>query len=392
MRVLYSFPFAMGAHGIGNTALNQVLALDQLGCTVTVWCTSLAHPLPKSVNVVQTLKVGGLRVPHRVLGIDRTCRIHDARVANALKRQPESFDVVHTWPLGALSTLMAARSLNLPGYREVPNTHTQNAYAEVSLERRYLGLPPSRGHSHTPSDTRLQREEAEYAEASGLLVPSDHVAETFLKRNFHASKLHRHQYGYDPNLFSPEPHTDSIDRPFTALFAGSCEPRKGLHYALQAWYNSGAANCGRFIICGHFAPDYRALLRPLLDHPSIQYVEFAQRPDKVMRRSDILILPSVEEGSALVTYEAMACGVVPLVSEAAGAPCTHNIDGLIHPTRDLVTLTAQLRMLSNESESLQRLRRAALCSSQDLTWRAAGSRLIEIYREQSIADFCKDSK
>ena len=38
-----------------------------------------------------------------------------------------------------------------------------------------------------------------------------------------------------------------------------------------------------------------------------------------MRNTDVLVLPSIEEDSALVTYVARASGCVLLVSDAAGA-------------------------------------------------------------------------
>jgi hypothetical protein len=38
-----------------------------------------------------------------------------------------------------------------------------------------------------------------------------------------------------------------------------------------------------------------------------------------MRNPDVLVLPSIEEDSALVTYDARASGCVLLVSDAAGA-------------------------------------------------------------------------
>ena len=50
---------------------------------------------------------------------------------------------------------------------------------------------------------------------------------------------------------------------------GRGEPRKGLHYALRAWIASGAAESGRFVIVGAIDPDYRAVLAPLLAHPSV---------------------------------------------------------------------------------------------------------------------------
>ena len=54
-----------------------------------------------------------------------------------------------------------------------------------------------------------------------------------------------------------------------------------------------------------------------------------------MRKSNILVLSSIEEGSALVTSEARASGCVLLVSEAAGAICTHMENALVHRVGDV---------------------------------------------------------
>ncbi|HEV7148858.1 MAG TPA: glycosyltransferase, partial [Pedococcus sp.] len=94
---------------------------------------------------------------------------------------------------------------------------------------------------------------------------------------------------------------------------------------------------------------------------------------------DLLLLPSVEEGSALVTYEAQASGCVPVVSDAAGARCTHDVDGLVHPARDLPMLTEQLVRLSTSADLLTRLRTRALAHSPTLTWDAAADRLVAAY-------------
>ncbi len=67
------------------------------------------------------------------------------------------------------------------------------------------------------------------------------------------------------------------------------------------------------MILGEFVPGYAEALGPLLEHPSVEVRGFASDPAAVMREADVLVLPSVEEGSALVTYEAQLCGCVPVV-------------------------------------------------------------------------------
>jgi glycosyltransferase involved in cell wall biosynthesis len=377
LRVLYSFPHALGRSGIGTTAYHQVTSLADLGCSVTVYCASLARPLPTTVRVVTTMAVAGRRVPQRVVGVDRSYAFHDRRVAHELQAHPERYDVVHTWPLGGEATLLAARAAGVPGLREVPNTHTAHAMAVVAAELDRLGLAQPSGHSHTVSPTRLHRENAEYAAAAGLLVPSDASAHTFLERGFAPAKLLRHRYGYDPDRFHPQERQPGA---FTAVFAGRCEPRKGLHLALQAWRQSGAGERGgRLLVCGGLDADYGRLLAPELAQPGVEVVGFSERLGDLMAAADVLVLPSLEEGSALVTYEALASGLVPLVSTAAGAPVRADHDALVHEPGDVGRLAEHLRLVSTDPVRLATLRRHALQGARRLTWTESGRRLVDCY-------------
>jgi glycosyltransferase involved in cell wall biosynthesis len=162
---------------------------------------------------------------------------------------------------------------------------------------------------------------------------------------------------------------------------GSCEPRKGLHYALEAWRDSIARLHGEFLICGNFVPGYREKIVRLLDDPTIKDMGYSADVPGVMRRCDVVILPSIEEGSALVTYEARACGCVLMVSDAAGARCEHMVDGLVHPTGDVQAIRSHFDMLVNDRALLKRLRAASLDGVDGLTWQAAAKRLASAYRE-----------
>ena len=377
LRVLYSFPHTLGAPGIGTTALHQVRGLRAAGAEVSVICTAV-DPSIERFDATRTLTVLGRRVPHRTfLRVAAAFRFHDRRAAARLAAG--DFDVVHTWPLGALATLRAARSLTVLGSREAPNSHTAAAYAAAQEEADRVGISAGRGHSHRPDPRRLARELAEYAAAELILTPSDHVRQSFLAAGLPATALARHHYGFDPDRFHPRGRDDDAGRRFTAVFLGSAEPRKGLHYALTAWHASGAASTGTLVIAGNFVPGYRESLRPLLEHPSVQLRGFVDDTAALLRQADVLLLPSVEEGSALVTYEAQACGCVPLVSTAVGALATDGVEALLHPPRDVTVLADQIRRVSTDPALLAGLRDRAIAGASAKTWAAAGERMLEIF-------------
>jgi glycosyltransferase involved in cell wall biosynthesis len=380
-RVLYSFPGRLGETGIGLIALQQIEGLVSEGFEVQVYCGSTDRPVPGVSKLVETFKIAGVTIPYyRLLSMPRACGMHDGIVARSL-RAGGGVDIVHCWPLGAARTFATARALGARSLLERPNTHTAFAFEVVARELDKLNMRLPRDHPHRQNTRRLAKEEAEYELADFLLCPSDFVARTLRERGIPSAKLVATQYGYDPAKFSVDGKAGKSAGGLSVCFVGRCEPRKGLHYALEAWAASGAGKSGQFLICGKFVPGYRDRMGPVLTDPSVQHLGFTGDVASVMRRCDVMVLPSIEEGSALVTYEARACGCVLMVSDASGARCEHMVDGLVHPVGDVATIREHFAMLSRDRALLERLRAASLAGIGGLTWQAAGKRLAQAYRE-----------
>ena len=177
----------------------------------------------------------------------------------------------------------------------------------------------------------------------------------------------------------------------SVLFVGGCAPRKGLHYALAAWLQSPAHYDGKFVIAGEFVPGYAEKLALWLSDPSVHVLGHRNDVAELMRAADILILPSIEEGSALVTSEARGSGCVLLVSEAAGAICKHGENALVHGVGDVDALSQHITLLYQDRVLLEKLRTESLRTVNEITWTAAGRILLDVYRE-TIEMKKRDSK
>jgi glycosyltransferase involved in cell wall biosynthesis len=315
----------------------------------------------------------------------RAFSLHDYIVSRRLEALSEQIDIVHTWPLGALKTLETAARLGIPAVLERPNAHTRFAYDVVKRECERLGVALPEEHEHAYNEEVLNKEEVEYKMATRLLCPSAFVARTFINHGFQEHQLARHQYGFDEQTYYPDPSPRDSGTGLTMLFVGGCAPRKGLHYALEAWLNSSACRQGRFRIAGAFVPGYAERLSDLLRHPSIQILGHRTDVPQLMRDADLLVLPSIEEGSALVTSEARGSGCVLLVSEAAGAICRHLENALVHRVGDVSALTQHITLLHEDRALLQQLRTSSLRQVSEITWAAAGVRLFDVYRETIAA-------
>ena len=330
VRVLYSFPNKLGAQRICYTAWQQVKGLAAAGAKVTVFTGGLLRPVPQEVTVHTTLARGRLRIPYKLIGSKRAMALHDYIVSRRLKEMAGEIDIIHTWPQGALRTLKVAKELGIPTVLERCNAHTRFAYEVVLKECERLGVALPPGHESAFNEDVLRVEEEEFRRADRLLCPSEFVVKTFLDRGFTPDRLARHIYGLDEKVYFPRAEPREHRRGLTMLFVGVCAVRKGLHYALEAWLQSPACQDGTFLIAGEFLPAYAEKLAPLLANPSIRVLGHRTDVPELMRKSDILVLPSIEEGSALVTYDARGSGCVLLVSDAAGASCTHGENALVH--------------------------------------------------------------
>jgi glycosyltransferase involved in cell wall biosynthesis len=385
VRVLYSFPHKLGADRICYTAWQQVNGLAAAGADVLVFPGVLHRPVPANVKVQPTLAWGKLRVSYRLLGSLRACALHDWIVSRRIERMAGQIDIIHTWPLGALQTLKTAARLGIPTVLERPNANTRLAMEVVQKECERLGvaLPPD--HEHAYNEEKLRKEEEEYRLASRLLCPSDFVVKTFLDKGYARERLARHIYGFDEKVYYPSSELRDVKRGLTMLFVGVCAVRKGVHYALEAWLKSPACQDGTFLIAGEFLPAYAAKLAPLLSHPSVRVLGHRNDVPELMRKSDILVLPSIEEGFGLVITEAMGSGCVPLASEACTEFCRDMETGLVHKVGDVATLAHQITLLHEDRALLERLRSASLRMVPEFTWTAAGARLLQVYRETIAA-------
>jgi glycosyltransferase involved in cell wall biosynthesis len=381
VRVLFSFPLRLGADRICGIAWQQVNGLAAAGADVLVFPASISRPVVSNVRVSPTLARGKLRLPYKILGTMRACALHDHIVARRLKKLVGKIDIIHAWPLGALETLEVARRLGIPTALERCNAHTGFAMEVVQKECDRLGivLPPD--HEHAFDAEKLRKEESEYRLATSVLCPSDFVVKTFLDKGYPREQLERHTYGYDEKVFYPSNEPRDPKRGLTMISVGVCAVRKGLHFALEAWLRSPASKSGTFLIAGEFLPDYQKKLAPMLAHPSVKVLGHRNDVPELMRKSDILVLPSIEEGFGLVIAEAMGSGCVPLASEACTEICSHMKTGLMHRVGDVEALTQHITMLHEDRALLERLRTASLEAARGVTWTAAGRVLLNAYRE-----------
>jgi glycosyltransferase involved in cell wall biosynthesis len=99
------------------------------------------------------------------------------------------------------------------------------------------------------------------------------------------------------------------------------------------------------------------------------------------------VLPSVEEGSALVTYEAMACGLPLIVTPNTGAVARDGVDGFVIPARDVGALQEKILYLYEHGDERRRMAESARqYVLENFTWDDYGDRIVSAYSKMIRLD------
>ena len=123
----------------------------------------------------------------------------------------------------------------------------------------------------------------------------------------------------------------------------------------------------------------------VLQQPSCRNLTFLGRIDRSrilreFRSADLFVLPTLAEGSAEVTYQALAAGVPVITTGAAGSVVRDGIEGRIVPERDPDALAEAIRELTEDRSLRDRMAIAARERAKDYTWDRYGDRLLTYLR------------
>jgi starch synthase len=181
--------------------------------------------------------------------------------------------------------------------------------------------------------------------ADRILVPSDHIAGELVRHGTPRGRISVVPYAADTRRFVPQPGKRH-GSPCTFLFAGGITQRKGIKYLLEAWRLARRSDW-RLQLLGPLPADPEPLT-PFRDEVEwLGRVSHAEMPS-MMAAADVFVFPSLFEGSAVVTYEAMACGLPCIVTAEAGSVARDGLEGVVVPTRDVEALAAAMVKLGSD--------------------------------------------
>lgn len=374
MQVVYSIGGCkFGGSGIGNTSYHAVAGISR-------------HKLLKQLivsNYQETEIDENLitKIPSRLPGLRKLVDESWANVINdGLHAKLSSLvlkkgNLFHGWAGMSLEALKKAKNLRMITVLNRASSHILEAKEIIELEYQRWGIKIS-----PYINWGIQRELQEYELVDYIFTPSPFARDSFLERGFTEDKLRMIPFGVEPISLSIPPilATPPADQKLNALFVGEVGFRKGILYALKAWQKADM-NKGTFFVVGLIIDQIKPFLTEFRNDSTIEFTGYADAK-KYFPQADIFIFPSLEEGSALVTYEAMAYGLPVITTYNAGSVITHDKDGLIIPVRDVDKIEEALHLLAKSPKLRTQMSQQAKNITQQYTWFNYGENVVKQFQ------------
>jgi glycosyltransferase involved in cell wall biosynthesis len=95
----------------------------------------------------------------------------------------------------------------------------------------------------------------------------------------------------------------------------------------------------------------------------------------LFQTADVFAYPSLHEGSAFASYEALASGLPVVCTPNTGSVVRDGVEGFLVPPRDVDALVERLRLLHRDPDLRARMALAARARAEEFTWAHYGARL-----------------
>lgn len=297
------------------------------------------------------------RVAHRLFGGDPP-RLVEAGVKQMFGRwaaaQNERLqpDVAYSWSGIAEETLRRCHASTCAVARGSSHIVVQSALLRAEELRTGQQL-------ERPSDWIINREQTEYELADRIIVPSSFARNTFIEQGVDAQKVRAVNLSLRAPGFRAE--EDAIaarlqrvrsGQPLRVLYTGMLSYRKGMHDMRPVLGKLGARMDFRFV--GPLLPECREFAREAARIARVEPAVPQNSLGRVYEWGDIFILPTIEDGFAVVLAQAQSAGLPILTTTNCGGPdiIAQGGQGWIVPIRNPDSLIEQLRWCDDNREAV----------------------------------------
>jgi glycosyltransferase involved in cell wall biosynthesis len=240
----------------------------------------------------------------------------------------------------SLRTFRKARALECPMLELVAATgHVDHIARQHAIANARYPI-----ESDWLNETHRRKTVNEYAMADVIHVGSQYSHASFVNSGVPAGKLRRVRYPVDPR-FTPAPRASN--GVLRIVYTGSITVTKGVPVLLEAMERLRDRKIELTLIGGCATRRLRVWLDGVMARdPRITRV--GGDPVPYLRRADVYVHPSFQDGFGYAPMEALACGVPVIVTDDTGMKehVREGINGYVVPTGDVDALVQRLEHIA----------------------------------------------
>jgi glycosyltransferase involved in cell wall biosynthesis len=304
--------------------------------------------------------------------VDAVYRSLDVYVAGQLSRTQAS--AVYCYEDAALKTFRTAKQLGLRCYYDLPIAYWQTSQRLLKEEAERLPAWEKTLVGTQDSEAKLAHKTEELALADVVICPSQFVLNSLPEDTRQQKLCIVAEFG-SPEI-SPIPRQFPRHGPLRVLFAGSMTQRKGLADLFAAMKMLNRSDI-ELVVMGSPIASMEFYYR---EYAHFRYEQ--TRPHQgvlaLMASCDVLVLPSIVEGRALVQQEAMMCGLPLIATANAGGSdliCEEET-GFLVPIRSPEAIAERINWCADHRNRLGKMGEAARRKAASLTWSAYAEKIL----------------
>ena len=285
-----------------------------------------------------------------------------------LTRVLEPADVFHCWASYGLEATKRARQMGMKTVCDRGSTYIFHQQNVLRSEYYKWGQEPP-----NTSNALTIRELHQYDHADRITVPSSVAARTFPDQ----SKLSIVPYGVSLETFKP---MQKEDKTFRVLYVGALSLRKGIPYLMQAFKQCSTYNWELWLVG---TPLKETVGMVTGNRVNVWGAVPQHQLPWFYSQASLVVMPSIEEGLALVLGQALACGTPVIATRESGVEelITDGVEGFVVNARDPQDIAKYLSRLSMYPDELEWMRKQITNRRGDWHWRHYGTRMVEVYNE-----------
>lgn len=251
------------------------------------------------------------------------------------------------------------------------------ATAHITYAKRILNeeklLHPEWADSISNVDFPVQYEKRlieEPKEADIVIAASAFTKLTLTESGISESKIHILPLGADIEHIKYLEKKRNKNKPLKLLYAGTVTQRKGIYYLLEAMKHFSKSEVELHIIGNIFGSGvaFEKYKDVYTYHGSVSQ----QKLFDLYHEFDVLVLPTIFEGFALVIVEAMAAGLPVITTAHSIGPelINDNQNGYIVPIRNIEAIRESIEKTIKKSEiEFEKMSKAARTSALNYSWK-----------------------